>query len=161
VSAAPLARALLDKAARLWRTVGADEPALAAIDDFVATPSPSRYLRAARLLTAAARAARAARLDATFAGRAFDHGLARLQALPYLDAARAADLAATPLDPRAGHRLTALAMLLEAHHELAARVRRVDADRRQHLIPVAVERRRVPPNRRIRRTRKTARRTSR
>jgi hypothetical protein len=168
---AALADQLVRRVARAWPAVAGDPPALAAIDEFVARPSPSRYLRAARLIYQAAAAARGSRLDEAVAGRAHAQGLERLRASGLLDPARGEALAAYPVDRRAGHRLSALAMLLDAHRELTARVRQSDADRRSgpfaRAAVEAIDRRapvrRSPPVRRLsvsrgRRAARTARR---
>jgi hypothetical protein len=127
-----LASALLRVAMRALPRIPLDErtPALSAIDAFVAAPGPARFLTAARLLDEGRRAARVARLGVALQGRSFSHGLQRVRGLSFLDEELGEALSALPVDPRAGRRLEALAALLEAHDELAARVRKAVESRR-------------------------------
>jgi hypothetical protein len=124
-----LASALAAVAAAVWpaldddgRRDGAD-----AVAGFVAAPTPSRMVAAARCLVEARRRRRAAALSAALAERVFARGAARLGEIAFLDDATRAALLAQPHDGAAGRRLAALAALLEAHAELAARVRSADA----------------------------------
>ena len=125
----PLARATLAEVPLQDRV-----EAMAAVRAFVASPSPSSWLRATRLLREARRAQRRADVTSRLAERSRARGLERLRALPFLEPATAEVLAGLPADPRAGLRLSALAALLGAHDELAARVRQADASRPQ-LLP--------------------------
>jgi hypothetical protein len=124
-----LAARLATLAARAWPELVAETrpAAVAALDAFIAAPSPSRFVAAAHALAAAVRQSRAARFDARLGERRFRRGLERLDALPFVDDATRAALADQPHTGAAGRRLAALAALLEAHAELAARLRSADA----------------------------------
>ena len=104
-------------------------PALLAIDAFVAAPGPASYLRAVRLLRDARRGARSATLNDAFAARSFAHGMKTFAALPFVEPEQLANFQALEKEPGAGRRLSALALLLSAHQELAARVRHSEAAR--------------------------------
>jgi hypothetical protein len=134
---AQLARALLPRALKTYRALGAD--ALAALDPFLAAPGPATFLRAARALLEAERDAHLAPSSSPLAARSRDRALARAVAFPALDDATRALLSLLPADARAGSRLTALAALLEAHAELADRVREHDARRLGVLKPGLAE----------------------
>jgi len=136
-SIAALARALLPRALHAYRLLGAD--ALAALDPFLAAPGPATFLRATRALLEAERDARLAPSSSPLAARSRDRALARAVAFPALDDATRALLQLLPADARAGSRLTALAALLEAHAELADRVREHDARRLGVLKPGLAE----------------------
>jgi hypothetical protein len=125
---AQLARALLRRTVRLFAAVPPEArgPSLAALDGFLAAPGPASYLQAVRVLGDAARAVRAAEAGEAFAERAHAHGLERVRALDWLEPATVEALDALPIDARAGQRLRALATLLEAHQQLAGRVRQAD-----------------------------------
>jgi hypothetical protein len=101
--------------------------AIAALDQFLAAPSPSRYLAAARTLADCRRATRARRLGESLAVKAHARALGRLRELPFLDDETSAALESLPIDIASGRRLLALAALLDAHAGLAARVRQADA----------------------------------
>jgi hypothetical protein len=105
----------------------------------VAAPAPSTFLAAARRLVDARRRRRASALSAALAERVFARGAARLAAVPFVDDALRATLLAQPHDGPTGRRLAALAALLEAHAELAARVRSADAG---HIAIIVAERER-------------------
>jgi hypothetical protein len=139
MSVAELARALLVEAARVLPGLDgeAGSAALAEIDAFVAVPLPSRWLRATRTLREMGRRARGERNIAALARRSFDRGLARVGTVSVVgDAAREA-LSALPVDASSGRRLEALAALLEAHQEVAGRVREADATRRTLKAEIA------------------------
>lgn len=118
--------------------------AAAAADAFAAAPSPSRFLVAARTIRDARRRQRAEALHLALGERAFARGAARLEEVDFVDEATRATLIDQPHELRAGRRLAALAGLLEAHAELAARLRAADAAH----VTVQVERRADPPRRR-------------
>jgi hypothetical protein len=132
-----LARALLPRALHAHRVAGAH--ALAALDPFLAAPGPATFLRAVRGLLEAERDARLAPSSSPLAARSRDRALARAVAFPALDDATRALLKLLPADARAGSRLTALAALLEAHAELADRVREHDQRRLGVLGPGLAE----------------------
>jgi hypothetical protein len=138
---APLARALARLARNAWPTLdpAARAEGAAAIADFVAAPAPSSFLAAARRLVDVRRQRRAAELSSALGERVFARGAARLAAVPFLDDATRATLLAQPHDGPAGRRLAALAALLEAHAELAARIRSADAG---HIAIIVAERER-------------------
>jgi hypothetical protein len=106
------------------------EEALLAIDSFVAQPVAAPYLAAMRVLQQLRRQAQRARTVSTLAERSRQRGLETLAAVPSVGAELAAALQALPVDARTGQRLQALAALLDAHRELASRVRRAEAERR-------------------------------
>jgi hypothetical protein len=124
-----LAAALGRLACTVWPTLDADarHAAADAVGTFVAAPGPARFLAAARQLSSLRRARRAAELSAALAERVFARGVARLTEVPFVPAETRALLVDQPHDGAAGRRLWALATLLEAHAELAARVRSADA----------------------------------
>jgi hypothetical protein len=120
-----LAAALLRDAIRLHRDVpeAAQTSSLAAIDAFLAAPSPSGYLRATREIRAALQRTRLEVSGRVLAQRQLDRALGQLETVPSLDADMRTQLASLPVDIRASRRLDALCALLSAHDELAARVR--------------------------------------
>lgn len=122
---ARLGGALATLAVRTWPALSAQARAdlLPALDAFVAGPSPSRLVAAARALAEARRRTRGARLDALLGERVFARGAARLAKVPFVDEETRAQLTAQPHDAAAGRRLAVLAALLDAHAELAARLR--------------------------------------
>ncbi len=99
-----------------------------AVDAFVDAPTPSRFLAAARQLVAARRARRSAELSRALDERTFAAGLGRLSRLAFVSEELRAELAAQPHDAPTGRRLGVLAALLEAHAELAARLRNPDGN---------------------------------
>ena len=127
--AARLGGALATLALRTWPSLSADGRAavLPALDAFVAAPSPSRLVAAARALRDARRRTRGARIDALLGERVFARGVARLGAVRFLDDSTRAQLVDQPREAAAGRRLGVLAALLDAHAELAARLRGADA----------------------------------
>lgn len=152
-SPAPLARRLLRDALDTLATVAASEreQTLAAVDQFLAQPSPARFLAAMRTLRQLRQAAALAHAHLSRAEKDFARGLETLRR--ELGAQLADALAALPLhddtddegsasstaarvrwpSAGAGVRLRSLALLLAAHHELSDRVAgRADA-LRQHL----------------------------
>jgi len=122
---ARLGGALATLAVRAWPALSAEARAhvLPALDAFVEAPSPSRLVAAVRAIGAASRRSRSARLDALLGERVFAHGAARLAEVAFLDEETRAQLTAQPHDGAAGRRLGVLAALLDAHAELAARLR--------------------------------------
>jgi len=103
-----------------------DEPLLRtaydALDGFLAEPIASRYLSAVRALAALSRLRRRSVELGRLARRALDFQLDRLGQLA-VPGVPVEALRALPADPRAGRRIQALAGLLEAHREIAQRVR--------------------------------------
>jgi hypothetical protein len=126
---ARLGGALATLAVNAWPALSADARAevLPALDAFVEAPSPSRLVAAVRALADARRRTRGARLDALLGERVFARGAARLADVACLDEETHAELTAQPHDAAAGRRLAVLAALLDAHAELAARLRGADA----------------------------------
>jgi hypothetical protein len=122
-----LARALLPIAHRALTLPHAPEAvdapargcAYDALDGFLGEPIASRYLMAVRALGALSRLRRRGVELARLAQRSLDHELDRLS----LPGDAIETLRALPADPRAGRRIQALAGLLEAHREIAQRVR--------------------------------------
>lgn len=135
---AELARALLAHAARAFRVlpeIRRAEP-IAAIDDFLAHPSPARFLAAVRVLGATRRRYLLESRGEGTLRRARADGLAALRAVPGLPAAMLARLDADlPLDVRSGSRLHALAALARAYDELAGRVAADMNEMRRRLQP--------------------------
>ena len=137
---AGLAAALLPRAMAAFAVVPpADRgTSLAALDQFLAAPSPAKFLRAARLLDEARRAATVNQAARTTVGRLFAEGTDMLRAVPGLPAEITAQLAAElPVDARAGRRLTALATLLQGYEELLGRVVADTEEMRRRLRPGA------------------------
>ncbi len=153
-----LARALYAHAARTLPLLDdeARVPSLAAIDRFVAAPSPARYLAASRALSAAAREIRVAGLRAGASTRSWHRGMAAMTQVPGLDPALATELQSLPIDAAAGCRLEALAALLAAHHELTARVAAAADELRKMLDFDAAE---PPPKKKAVQTGKASART--
>jgi hypothetical protein len=109
---------------------------LAAVDAFLAAPGAASFLLATRAL----RRARSRRATDTIAalhdGRLFRRGLDAMRQLPGLDAADVDALAGLPADGRTGHRLLALAQLIEAHLELSGRAAAAFREIRRKLAAV-------------------------
>jgi hypothetical protein len=126
---ARLGAALATLAVRTWPALSPDARtrALPALDDFVRTPSPARFVVAARTLAEARRRSRRQRLDTAIGERTFARGAARLAEVAFVDDETRALLVGQPHDAATGRRLGALAALLDAHAELAARLRGADA----------------------------------
>jgi hypothetical protein len=103
---------------------------LAAIDGFLARPAPSTHLQAVRVLCDLRAHARRSRSRAELSVRARDRGLAMVSQVA---SGLAEDLAALEADSACGRRLEALATLLEAHQDLAARVRRAERARQPFI----------------------------
>jgi hypothetical protein len=112
------------------------DAALAAVDGFLAAPGAGSFLAASREL----RRARARHASDTIAalhdGRLFRRGLDAMRALPGLDPADVDTLAELPADGRTGHRLLALAQLIEAHLELSGRAAAAFREIRRKLAAV-------------------------
>jgi len=137
---AALAAALLPRAIAAFAIVPPAErgPALGAIDQFLAAPSPSRFLRASRLLSEARRAARLNDAARTTVGRLFAEGMDQLRTVPGLPAEVVEQLAADlPMDAHSGRRLGALATLLQGYEELLGRVVADTEEMRRRLRPGA------------------------
>ena len=154
LSPAPLARRLLRDALDTLATVAPSEreQTLAEVDQFLAQPSPARFLSAMRTLRQLRQAATLAHAHLSRAEKDFARGLQTLRrelgaqladalaALPLHDDSDAEESSASSPAGRvrwpsagAGVRLRSLALLLAAHHELSDRVAgRADA-LRQHL----------------------------
>jgi hypothetical protein len=113
--------------------------ALDAIDGFLAEPVASRYLRAARALAELTRLRRRTTELEKLARRSLSIELGRLESMLPVDddaaTSAAAELQALPPDPRAGLRVRALVALLEAHAELAVRVRAPERHRARMALP--------------------------
>ncbi|MGZ3438860.1 MAG: hypothetical protein ACXVDD_05070 [Polyangia bacterium] len=126
---ARLAAALATLAARTWPALApaARARSLPALDDFVTRPSPSRFVAAARALADAGRRTRGERLDLLLGARTFARGAARLAEVEFVPDETRAQLVAQAHDAATGRRLGVLAVLLDAHAELAARLRGADA----------------------------------
>jgi len=142
---ARLGAALATLAVRTWPALSVEARArvLPALDAFVATPSPARMVAAARALAEARRRTRGARIDALLGERVFARGVARLAEVAAVDDEARAQLLAQPHDAAAGRRLAVLAALLDAHAELAARLRSADATH----VRIDEAERRVRPSR--------------
>jgi hypothetical protein len=127
-----LARSLLRAALATLPLLDEDAraPALSAIDGFIARPAPSTHLFAVRILGELRAQARRSRSYAALAGRARERGLEKLSRVA---SGLAGELAALEADPACGPRLEALAVLLEAHRELVARVRRAERARQPFI----------------------------
>jgi hypothetical protein len=115
------AASLLRQAQRVLEVVPEPAQALTALDAFLALPGAQTYLAATRALTAARRRHATEVLAAHHDNRLFDRGLEAIRALPGAGPAHADLLAELPRDGRTGHRLVALAQLIEAHLELTGR----------------------------------------
>jgi hypothetical protein len=135
-----LAAALGRLASAVWPALDDDgrRAGAAAVAAFVDAPGPAAFLAAAHALSTLRRARRAAELSTALAERSFARGVARLGEIGFVPDETRALLEVQPREGGAGRRLWALATLLEAHAELAARVRSADAghvalqrDRRQ------------------------------
>jgi hypothetical protein len=147
--AARLGAALFTLTERTWPALSHDArgATLAALDAFVAGPSPARFVAAARALADARRRTRGERIDALLGERTFARGVARLADVGFVDDETRAALVAQPHVAAAGRRLGALAAMLDAHAELAARLRGADA------AHVTIDATPPPPPERERRTR--------
>jgi hypothetical protein len=126
--AATAARTLALPAAPDAEDPGLQAAALDAIDEFIASPVAHRYLAAVRALSQLSRLRRRSGGIERLARRAIDAELDQLEQSALLpQAAEGAtlieQLRALPADPRTPRRLQALAALLEAHREIALRVR--------------------------------------
>lgn len=126
---ARLGSALATLAARSWPSLSPEARAgvLPALDAFVEAPSPSRMLAAARTLADARRRCRLLRIDALLGERVFARGAVRLAGVGFVGDELRAQLVTQPHDAATGRRLAVLAALLDAHAELAARLRGADA----------------------------------
>lgn len=113
------------------------EAPLAAIDAFVERPLPSRFLAAMRAMTTAMRGVRLDRVREAGAGHTFQKGMAALTRIPGVDRYLLEQLRGVPVDGRAGKRLEALAALMGAHQELAARAEAASQALRDQLSAVA------------------------
>jgi hypothetical protein len=110
--------------------------ALAAVDGFLATPGAGSFLAASRALRRARTRHASDTIAALHDDRLFRRGLDALRALPGLDAANVDTLAELPADGRTGHRLLALAQLIEAHLELSGRAAAAFREIRRKLAAV-------------------------
>jgi hypothetical protein len=118
-----LAGALLRRAVATFRVVPPEqrEPALAAIDAFLADPTPARLVASSAVLGAVRRAAESKAARATIARHGFERGLASISAVPGVPEAIVQALQNVVVDARTGARLEAIAALLIAHRELAGK----------------------------------------
>jgi hypothetical protein len=114
-------------------------PALHALDQFLAAPSPAAFLAAARVLRDLRRASLIEATAGATIRRSFADGLAALGSagLPPELVERLAEL---PVEARAGQRLQALAALVRTHDELAGRVAADASDMRRRLLESAPRR---------------------
>ena len=141
-----LARALLPVAhgaLALPATAGDEallEGAYDALDGFLAEPIAARYLRAVRALrTLSAHRRRSPEIQ-RLSRRSLDAELDKLERSQA--GLGIVGLRSLPADPSAGRRIAALALLLEAHREIAQRVRAPEQLRaRVEVLPSAPERR--------------------
>jgi hypothetical protein len=119
-----LARALLAEATATLPSLPelARGVPLVAIDRFVAAPTPANYLAAASALREAVRRIQRERIVERSARRSFRRGVESLRTTSAVEPSLAQSLAQLPIDSRSGMRLEALAALIAAHHELAAKV---------------------------------------
>jgi hypothetical protein len=136
--AARLAAALLPRAAAALKVLPIEERgiALAAIDQFLEAPTPARFLRAARELGQAHRTAALAAAAQPTVDRMFAEGITSLRGVPGIQSEVITQLEAyLPVDPRAGQRLTALALLLGSYEELVGRVVADTEEMRRRMLP--------------------------
>jgi hypothetical protein len=110
--------------------------ALVAVDGFLAAPGMGSFLAASRTLRRARTRHATDTIAALHDGRLFRRGLDALRTLPGLDAANVETLAELPADGRTGHRLLALAQLIEAHLELSGRAAAAFREIRRKLAAV-------------------------
>ena len=137
-----LARALLPIAHRALALPPSqrhdDEDLLAAaldsLDGFLAVPTPSRYLIALRALGSLSRLRRRSADVDRLARRSINAELDRLDTRALAGAPIEA-LRSLPADPRVGRRIQALTALLDAHRELALRVRAPERLRAKVTVP--------------------------
>ena len=141
-----LAQALLPvahNALALPATAG-DERLLATaydtLDSFLAQPIAARYLRAVRALRSLSAHRRRSPELRRLSQRSLDAELDKFErAQPGL---AVVGLRSLPADPSAGRRIAALALLLEAHREIAQRVRAPETHRaRVNVVPSKPDRR--------------------
>lgn len=143
---ASLARHLLPLAAAALSATREEErsPLLAALDAFLAAPSPSRFLAAWRTLSAAQDRGASARLRLAADERALPFARDRVARSGVLSRHAAEALQGIPADGATAARLRALVLLVEARAELAGRVEAAVAERRVYLEKVRSSR---PPSR--------------
>jgi hypothetical protein len=114
-------------------------PALDALDQFLAAPSPAAFLVAARVLRDLRRASLIEATAGATIRRSFADGMAAVAALrlprPLIER-----LAEVPVEARAGQRLQALAVLVRTHDELAGRVAADASEMRRRLLESAPRR---------------------
>ena len=137
----------VDLARRLVRaanaTLRAHPEAAAAVDAavacFVECPAPSTYLRAARLLGAQRLSADRRHAAEVLAPHLLDRAHKTLAETTLISDEDKGLLAHLAPGPQSGPRLSALCALLEAHEELAGRIRRLEAERRASIRPLPVD----------------------
>jgi hypothetical protein len=139
-----LAAALLRHAVAAF-AVSADDargPALDALDQFVAAPSPAAFLAAARVLRDLRRESLIEKTAGATIRRSFADGLAAVGGLG-LPPALVERLAEVPVEARAGQRLQALAVLVRSYDELAGRVAAEASETRRRLLESAPRRQKM------------------
>jgi hypothetical protein len=136
-----LARALLDRARRVLPLLAQEDrgPSLAALDVFLAGPSPATFLGAMRVLGEARRHRLLSREIAAAtpgehpAQRSLTGGLVALRRIPSIPGGVLDRLADLPLEADTRQRLLALAALTRTYEELATRVAAATEDMRQRM----------------------------
>ena|GEM_PF-2594582 len=133
-----LARRLVDIARRSLRDGQA-----AAVDEavacFVERPAPSTYLQAVRQLAVVRHRADQQHAAQILAPRRYDRAQQTMSDSALISDEDKALLAQLPVGPHSGPRLSALCALLEAHEELAGRIRRLEAERRASIRALPVD----------------------
>lgn len=122
---APLARALLANAMAAFTVLPPERrgSSLAALDAFLAAPSPATFLAASRVLAESRRNRLLESAAAPALAQDFADGIAALRTLTSIPAELVDRLEADlPFDARTGRRLQALAALTRSYDELLSRV---------------------------------------
>jgi hypothetical protein len=140
MSDAALARALLDRARRVLPLLAEEQRgvSLAAIDAFLAGPTPATFLGAMRVLGEARRHRLFSRPRPAAPGehpaqRGLSGGLSALRRIPGLPEGVLDRLADLPVEADTRQRLLALAALTRTYEELASRVAAATEDMRQRM----------------------------
>ncbi len=135
-----LARRLVRAASASLRAhPGAATDIDAAVACFVERPAPSTYVRAAGLLSALRRTADRQHTAQVLAPHLLERAHKTLSETSLVSDDDKRLLAHLTPGPQTGPRLSALCALLEAHEELAGRVRRLEAERRASIRPLPVD----------------------